>query len=81
MWDESPKNDAALVIVPKFGLFNASGGVFSFERQATARLIEAAPDMLDALDRVLADDRLMNAMSPVQARAILDAVKKARGGK
>lgn len=45
-----------------------------------ARLIAAAPDCLAALTLVLNDNRLMNAMSREQSRAILDAVAKATGG-
>lgn len=48
--------------------------------EANARLIAAAPDCLKALELILDDDRLMNAMKREQARAILDAVRKATGG-
>jgi len=46
-----------------------------------AYLIAAAPDMLAALELVLNDNRLMNAMSRSQVQAIMDAVFKARGEK
>lgn len=44
-----------------------------------SHLISAAPDMLKALDLILNDNKLMNAMKKEQARAILDSVKKAKG--
>lgn len=49
------------------------------EAVANAHLIAAAPEMLEALESVLNDNRLMNAMSRNQARLILDAMAKARG--
>lgn len=45
-----------------------------------AQLIAAAPELLEALELVLADNRLMNALNKQQARAVLDAVAKATGG-
>jgi hypothetical protein len=39
----------------------------------------AAPEMLEALQFILEDDRLMNAMDREQARAIIDSVTKATG--
>lgn len=50
------------------------------EAEANARLIAAAPELLEALRLVLNDNRLMNAMNREQARAILDAIAKATGG-
>lgn len=49
------------------------------QAEANARLIAAAPEMLEALRLVMSDDRLMNAMKREQARAILDAIAKAEG--
>lgn len=46
-----------------------------------AHLISAAPEMLEALELVLNDNRLMNAMNKSQVHAIMDAVSKARGEK
>lgn len=57
----------------------SDGPVLKVEREANARLISAAPELLDALVLVLNDNRLMNAMNREQARAILDSVAKARG--
>jgi len=48
--------------------------------EADARLIASAPELLEALNLILTDNRLMNAMSKQQARAVLDAVSKATGG-
>jgi hypothetical protein len=42
-------------------------------------LIAAAPEMLSALELILNDNRLMNAMSRIQAQAIMDSVAKAKG--
>lgn len=50
------------------------------ELKANARLIAAAPECLSALQLILNDNRLMNAMKREQARAILDAIAKATGG-
>jgi hypothetical protein len=50
------------------------------ENEANATLIAAAPDLLEALQLILNDNRLMNALSKQQARAVLDAVAKATGG-
>lgn len=47
--------------------------------EANARLIASAPEMFNALELVLNDDRLMNAMNRDQAIAILDAIRKAKG--
>lgn len=44
-----------------------------------SHLISAAPDMFNALELILNDNKLMNAMNKEQARAILDSVKKAKG--
>lgn len=46
---------------------------------ADASLIAAAPEMLTALQLVIGDDRLMNAMKRNQARAILDAIARTEG--
>ena len=43
-----------------------------------ANLMSAAPDMLAALTLILRDDKLMNAMSKDQARAIMQATIKAQ---
>lgn len=45
-----------------------------------AQLKEQNEKMLGALEKVLTDDRLMNAMSKDQARAILDATANAEQG-
>lgn len=65
-----------------FGVqYNASNHSATAEQlSANARLIAAAPEMLKALELVLNDNRLMNAMSREQSRAILDAITKATGG-
>lgn len=51
------------------------------EVKANARLMETAPELLSALELVLGDNKLMNAMNRIQAQAIMDAVSKARGGR
>ena len=56
------------------------GDISVEESDANARLICAAPEMLEALKSVLNDNRLMNAMSKEQARLIMDAVTKAERG-
>ena len=80
---ENPETDDCYV-VDKRGFHVAK--VYSPENQfvqhgeeANANLIAAAPEMLEALELVLNDNRLMNAMNKEQARAILDAIRKARG--
>lgn len=50
------------------------------QAEANARLISAAPDLLKTLELILTDNRLMNALSKEQARAILDTIAKATGG-
>lgn len=45
---------------------------------ANFNLIIAAPEMLEALELVLNDNRLMNAMSKEQAKAIMYSVSKAK---
>ncbi len=49
--------------------------------QSNANLISAAPEMITALELVIGDDRLMNALTGNQVRSIVDAVRKARGEK
>ena len=51
------------------------------EDNANARLIAAAPEMLEALESVLKNNRLMNALEVSQRRLIMDAVSKATGDK
>ncbi len=64
----------------QFKIYPASGKPAWDACNANARLIAAAPELLEALQLVLSDNRLMNAMNREQARAILDAVAKATGG-
>ena len=51
--------------------------------EANAHLIAAAPDMLDALELMQSNNRLMNALNTAKDRhildAILNAIAKARG--
>ena len=49
------------------------------EHIANAHLIAAAPEMLEALELILNDNRLMNAMTKEQAKAVMYSVSKARG--
>lgn len=44
-----------------------------------AHLIAAAPEMLEALELILRDNRLMNAMEKNQAKAIMYSIGKAKG--
>lgn len=53
--------------------------VVEIENEANAKLIAAAPELLEALKLILNDNRLMNAMNHEQARAIMDSVFKAEG--
>lgn len=48
--------------------------------EANARLIAAAPDCLHALELVLNNNRVMNALDVDTRRAITDAITKATGG-
>jgi hypothetical protein len=54
-----------------------AGGLLN---KSNAALIAAAPEMLEALQLILNDDRLMNAMSKDQAKAVMYSVSKAQGG-
>lgn len=60
-------------------VFN-NGREYTKERhEADARLVACAPEMLAALELILEDNRLMNAMSSEQARAVMYSVGKAKG--
>jgi hypothetical protein len=48
------------------------------EHLANASLISAAPEMFEALQMILNDNRLMNALNKAQARAIMNSVNKAK---
>lgn len=50
------------------------------QQESNARLIAAAPELLEALELVLNNDRVMNALDVETRRAIMDAVTKATGG-
>ena len=47
--------------------------------RANAALIAAAPEMLDALELLINDNRLMNAMNKEQSKAIMYSINKAKG--
>ncbi len=49
------------------------------DMRANAALIAAAPDLLEALDLILKDNRLMNSFSKEQAKAVMYSIAKARG--
>ena len=51
------------------------------EVEANGRLISAAPEMLEVLEILCANDRLMNSLGINQATAIMHVIKKARGEK
>ena len=42
-------------------------------------IVKAAPEMYEALEKIIDDNRLMNAMSKEQAKAIMYSLAKARG--
>lgn len=48
-------------------------------RVEVLRLMAAAPELLEALELVLGNNKLMNAIEPSTRRAVMDAVAKARG--
>lgn len=77
----SSQDDFTIDIINEDGKLSVAAVYHNYtdEAEANATLISAAPEMLEALELVLNDNRLMNAMSREQARAILDAVKKAKG--
>lgn len=60
-------------------LFDANVKCFVYKPNAKTLLNNAAPEMLAALELILNDDRLMNAMSREQAQAIMRSVFKANG--
>ena len=45
-----------------------------------AHLIAAAPEMLEALESVLNNNKVMNALDPQTRRLVMDSVHKAKGG-
>lgn len=47
--------------------------------KANAALIAASPEMFEALELLINDNRLMNAMNKEQAKAIMYSLAKARG--
>ena len=47
--------------------------------QACLRIVTSLTEMLEALELVLNDNRLMNAMTKEQAKAIMYSVQKAKG--
>lgn len=53
--------------------------ISSFDQMNNAHLIAAAPDMLEALELLINDNRLMNAMTKEQSKAIMYSIKKAKG--
>lgn len=47
--------------------------------QSNANLISAAPEMLEAIDLIVRDNKLMNAMNKEQVQALLIAYRKVQG--
>lgn len=53
--------------------------MFDAQVDSAASLVAAAPSMFEALDLILRDNRLMNALNKEQARAVMYSIAKAKG--